>query len=74
LSKRPAASIACDDYFENWGRLRGLVAEARARIVRRGPELDRAVRLLRKKYKQYRDYEFDGAIALRIERVSSWGL
>jgi len=68
------ASLACDDYFENWGRLRGLVAHVRARIVRRGPELDRAVRLLKKKYKQYRDYEFDEAIALRIERVSSWGL
>ena len=74
LSKRPTAALACDDYFENWGRLRGLVARARARIIWRGPELDRAVRLLKKKYKQYRDYEFDEAIALDIERVSSWGL
>jgi len=74
LTKRPTATLACDDYFENWGRLRGLVAHVRARIVRRGPELDRAVRLLKKKYKQYRDYEFDEAIALQIERVSSWGL
>jgi PPOX class probable F420-dependent enzyme len=74
LSKRPTAALACDDYFENWGRLRGIVAHAQARIVRRGPELERAVRLLRKKYKQYQDYEFDEAIALRIARVSSWGL
>ena len=74
LRKRPFATLECDDYFENWSRLRGLVAQVRARIVRRGPELDRAVRLLKKKYKQYRDYEFDEAIALRIERVSSWGL
>jgi PPOX class probable F420-dependent enzyme len=74
LRKRPSATLDCDDYFEDWGRLRGLVARARARIVRRGPELDRAVRLLKKKYDQYRDYEFDEVIALRIERVSSWGL
>ena len=74
LSRRPAAALACDDYFEMWGRLRGIVAHARARIIRRGPELDRAVRLLKKKYKQYRDDEFDEVIALRIERVSSWGL
>lgn len=74
LRRRPTATLACDDYFENWGRLRGVVAQARARILRRGPELDRAVRLLKKKFKQYRDYEFDDAIALRIERVSSWGL
>ena len=39
-----------------------------------GPELDRAVRLLKKKYKQYRDYDFDETIALRTERVNSWGL
>ena len=74
LRRRPTATLECDDYFEDWGRLRGVVARARARIVRRGPELDRAVRLLKKKYKQYRDYEFDEAIALHIERVSSWGL
>jgi len=74
LRRRPTATLECDDYFEDWGRLRGVVARARARIARRGPELDRAVRLLKKKYKQYRDYEFDEVIALHIERVSSWGL
>jgi hypothetical protein len=63
-----------DDYFEEWSRLRGLVAHARARFVRPGPELDRATRLLQKKYKQYRVTEFDEAIALHIERVTSWGL
>jgi len=74
LRRRPTATLECDDYFEDWGRLRGVVARARARIARRGPELDRAVRLLKKKYKQYRDYEFDEVIALHIERISSWGL
>jgi len=74
LSKRPAAALVCDEYFENWSRLRGLVAHARARIVRRGAELNRAARLLKKKYKQYADYEFEEAIALRITRVSSWEL
>jgi len=74
LRKRPFATLECDDYFENWSRLRGLLARVRARVVPPGPELDRAVRLLKKKYKQYRNYEFDEAIALRIERVSSWGL
>src|SRR5207245_11629838 len=69
LRKRPSASLACDDYFENWGRLRGLVAHARARIVRRGPELDQAVRLLKREYKQYQDYEFGHAVARVLERV-----
>jgi PPOX class probable F420-dependent enzyme len=74
LRRHPAAALQCDDYYENWGRLRGLVAQAHARFVGPGAELDRAVGLLRRKYKQYRDTEFDEAIALRIERVSSWGL
>jgi nitroimidazol reductase NimA-like FMN-containing flavoprotein (pyridoxamine 5'-phosphate oxidase superfamily) len=74
LRRRPTAALAFDDYYENWGRLRGVVAHARARTVRRGTELDRARRLLQKKFKQYREYEIDEVIALRIERVSSWGL
>jgi len=74
LSRRPAATLACDDYFEDWSRLRAVVAQARARFVRRGPELDRARRLLRRKFKQYREYEIEEVIALRIARLSSWGL
>jgi nitroimidazol reductase NimA-like FMN-containing flavoprotein (pyridoxamine 5'-phosphate oxidase superfamily) len=74
LRRRPTATLDCDDYFENWSRLRGLVARARARFVRREPELGRARRLLQKKFKQYREYEIDEVIALRIERVTSWGL
>jgi nitroimidazol reductase NimA-like FMN-containing flavoprotein (pyridoxamine 5'-phosphate oxidase superfamily) len=68
------ATIECDDYFEDWDRLRGLVAHARAKVVRGGAELDRARRLLQRKYRQYREFEFDEVIALRVELVTSWGL
>ena len=74
LQLRPTAAIECDDYYDVWGRLRAVVAQTRARFIGPGAELDRAVRLLKKKYRQYRDYEFDELIALRIERVASWGL
>jgi nitroimidazol reductase NimA-like FMN-containing flavoprotein (pyridoxamine 5'-phosphate oxidase superfamily) len=74
LRARPWATIECDDYFEDWDRLRGVVARARARVIDRGAELDRARRLLRRKFKQYRDTEFDSVIALRIEQAASWGL
>jgi nitroimidazol reductase NimA-like FMN-containing flavoprotein (pyridoxamine 5'-phosphate oxidase superfamily) len=74
LRARPRASIECDDYFEDWDRLRGVVARARARFVSRGPELDRARALLYKKFEQYRKFEIDSVIALRIEEVTSWGL
>lgn len=74
LRAGPRAAIECDDYFEDWDRLRGVVAHARAKAVRRGPELERARRLLQKKFEQYRDTEIDSVIALRIERITSWGL
>ena len=74
LRARPRAVIECDDYFEDWSRLRGVVARARAKVVTRGAQLERARRLLKRKFRQYRDYEFESVIALRIERITSWGL
>jgi nitroimidazol reductase NimA-like FMN-containing flavoprotein (pyridoxamine 5'-phosphate oxidase superfamily) len=74
LRTRHRAAIECDDYFEDWDRLRGLVAHARAKVVRSGAELERARRLLQRKYKQYREFEIDEVIAFRVERVRSWGL
>jgi nitroimidazol reductase NimA-like FMN-containing flavoprotein (pyridoxamine 5'-phosphate oxidase superfamily) len=74
LRARRRAAIECDDYFEDWDRIRGLVAHARAKFVRGGPELDRARRLLQGKFKQYRGVEIDGVIALKVESVTSWGL
>jgi len=74
LRARPRAAVECDDYFEDWGRLRGLVAHARAKVMTRGPELHRGGRLLKRKFNQYRDTEFGTMIALRIEAVTSWGL
>src|SRR5690349_17170591 len=39
LHARRQAAIACDDYYEDWDRLRGIVAHARARFVHGGAEL-----------------------------------
>src|SRR5438067_9637618 len=74
LRVRHRASIECDDYFEDWDRLRGLVAHARARFIRGGAELTRARRLLKAKFEQYRDTEIESVIALHVESATSWGL
>jgi nitroimidazol reductase NimA-like FMN-containing flavoprotein (pyridoxamine 5'-phosphate oxidase superfamily) len=74
LHTRRQAAIECDDYYEDWDRLRGIVAHARAKFVRGGAELDRARRLLKAKFEQYRDTEIESVIALRVESVASWGL
>ena len=74
LRARPRATVVCDDYYEDWQRIRGLVARARAHTVRPGAELELARRLLKAKFRQYRTYDLDYVIALRVERVTSWGL
>lgn len=74
LRRRHRAAIEVDDYYEDWDRLRGLVAHAKAKVVARGAELERARRLLKRKFEQYRDMDLDEVIALRIESVTSWGL
>ncbi len=38
LMKRRRAGLECDDYFEDWARLTGVVAHARARFVRPSAE------------------------------------
>ncbi|HTJ61567.1 MAG TPA: hypothetical protein VL333_10300 [Candidatus Saccharimonadales bacterium] len=44
------------------------------KVVDRGAGLDRARRLLKRKFARYRDTEFDSVIALHIEAVTSRGL
>lgn len=66
--------MVCDDYFEDWSRIRGVVAHVRTREIRSGRELERARRLLRRKFAQYRTEEITSVIALAVERVASWGL
>ena len=74
LRARRRAAIVCDDYFEDWDRIRGVVAHARAKFVRGGAELRRARQLLQRKFVQYRDTDIDSVIALRVDEVTSWGL
>ena len=46
-----------------------------AEVLADGAEHDRAQELLRSRYRQYREMELAGlpVIAIRIERVTSWG-
>jgi nitroimidazol reductase NimA-like FMN-containing flavoprotein (pyridoxamine 5'-phosphate oxidase superfamily) len=74
LRGRPRAAIVCDEYFEDWDRIRGVAFHARARKIDRGPELERARRALARKFRQYRGYDLDYVIAFQIEGATSWGL
>jgi PPOX class probable F420-dependent enzyme len=50
----PRAALLIDHYVEDWRRLWYVLLRGRARIVDRGPEQQRAINALRKKYPQYR--------------------
>ena len=75
LRARPRASVAVDDYSENWNSLHGVMLQARARKLERGKEFEHSVQLLKKKFRQYRPMELDYIVALKVESVvASWGL
>jgi PPOX class probable F420-dependent enzyme len=50
----PRAALLIDHYVEDWRQLWWVLLRGRARIVDRGPEQQRAIVALRKKYGQYR--------------------
>ena len=75
LRARPRASVAVDDYSENWNGLHGIMLRTRARKLERGKEFEHSVALLQKKFRPYRSMELDYIVALKVESVvASWGL
>jgi PPOX class probable F420-dependent enzyme len=70
------ATLLIDEYFENWRRLWWVMLHGRARIVDRGPEQQRAIAALRRKYPQYRTTTPLAStalvIALDIRRLRQW--
>lgn len=75
LRTRSRASVAFDDYSENWNALRGVILRARARKLERGAEFERSIELLKKKFRQYKPMKLDYIVALKVASVTaSWGL
>jgi PPOX class probable F420-dependent enzyme len=50
----PRAALLIDHYVEDWGRLWYVLLAGKARIVEPGPEQQRAILALKRKYPQYR--------------------
>jgi PPOX class probable F420-dependent enzyme len=70
---RPEVTVLVDHYEDDWSRLWWIRLRGRARVLDDGPELERALDLLREKYPQYR-YEPPGApvLAVDVTEVRSW--
>jgi PPOX class probable F420-dependent enzyme len=71
----PNAAFVADHYDDDWSRLGWVMLRGAAALLVAGPEHDRAQELLRARYPQYRPMALDAlpVIAIRIERVTSWG-
>jgi PPOX class probable F420-dependent enzyme len=75
IIENPVAAFVADRWDEDWTRLGWVMLRGRAEILTAGAEHDRAQEFLRSRYPQYRGMELADlpVIALRIERVTSWG-
>ena len=75
IIENPLAAFVADRYDEDWARLGWVMLRGSAEILVDGAEHDRAQALLRSRYRQYQGMALDDlpVIALRIERVTSWG-
>jgi PPOX class probable F420-dependent enzyme len=76
LAANPAAAFVADRYDDSdWARLGWVMLRGRAEILEGGGEHDRAQGLLRQRYQQYQTMKIEDlpVIAIRIERVASWG-
>ena len=75
IADNPIAAFVADHYDEDWSRLGWVMIRGRAEILGVGAEHDDAQQLLRTRYPQYQMMAIDDlpVIAIRIERVTSWG-
>ena len=75
IIENPVAAFVADRWDEDWTRLGWVMLRGPAEILADGAEHDRAQALLRSRYPQYRRMALDDlpVIAIRIERVTSWG-
>jgi PPOX class probable F420-dependent enzyme len=75
IVENPVAAFVADRWDEDWSRLGWVMLRGPAEILADGAEHDRAQALLRQRYPQYRTMALDDlpVIAMRIERVTSWG-
>jgi PPOX class probable F420-dependent enzyme len=75
ITENPVAAFVADRWDEDWTRLGWVMLRGPAEILANGTEHDQAQALLRARYPQYRDMAIEGlpVIAVRIQRVTSWG-
>ncbi|HEY2987676.1 MAG TPA: TIGR03668 family PPOX class F420-dependent oxidoreductase [Candidatus Binatia bacterium] len=74
IRANPHVALVIDRYHEDWKKLAYLLIAGRARILVSGAGHRRAVRLLKKKYRQYRVMRLEErpVIVIAPSRVTTW--
>jgi PPOX class probable F420-dependent enzyme len=74
ISENPNVALLVDRYDEDWRKLAYVLVMGTAKILLRGKAHRRTVRLLRRKYPQYRSMALNERPVIRIspKRVVSW--
>jgi PPOX class probable F420-dependent enzyme len=75
ILENPHVCLVFDRYDEDWTRLAYVLVTGKARILSKGQKHARAVRLLRRKYRQYRSMAIHQrpVIAITTTRIITWG-
>jgi PPOX class probable F420-dependent enzyme len=75
IAENPAVAVVVDRYDDDWARLGWVMLRGRGEILTGGDEHARAQALLRSRYPQLNDMDIGSlpVIAVRLERVTSWG-
>ena len=75
IAENPVAAVIVDRYDEDWARLGWVMLRGRAEILSEGREHQAAQARLRSRYAQLATMQIAEypVIAVRIERVTSWG-
>lgn len=75
IEENPQVALVADHYDDDWSQLGWVMVRGTADILEDGGEHADAQALLRERYPQYRTMNLADlpVIAVRIERVASWG-
>jgi coenzyme F420-0:L-glutamate ligase / coenzyme F420-1:gamma-L-glutamate ligase len=75
IAENPNVSLVIDRYDEDWRRLAYVLITGKAKVLFRGKKHERAVRLLRAKYSQYRRMAIHERpmIVITPTRFRCWG-
>jgi PPOX class probable F420-dependent enzyme len=74
IRENPQVALVIDHYEEDWRKLAYILVSGKARVLLSGAKHRKAVKLLRRKYPQYRKMRIDKLpmILIQPKRTTSW--